>query len=87
MLAKQLDAWQRSGLLERLQGVRRWVKQYRWPLMGAVTLLVLVLLAFAFNPDSQGLVRAFLILVLIIEFINLVAARPRRLPMKQAKAK
>jgi hypothetical protein len=55
---------------------------WRGPLVCLFTTLTIVwLLAFAFDLNWQGIVRAVLVLILIIEVVNLAAARPRRRPM------
>jgi hypothetical protein len=87
VIGKRLKILRRSKVYKELQNARLQVKNYRWQIMGIVTLITLILLAFVFNLDGQSLVRSLLILILLIECINLVAARPRRMPMKQATVK
>lgn len=81
-----------AGLLDRAgnskvgngwQTFRLMVRRYRFQIIGAVLVLGLILMAFSFQLDWQGIIRAALILILAVEVVYLIAARPQAAPMEQ----
>jgi hypothetical protein len=80
----QLKLWTASRVYGYTQELRFLIKQYLWWLAGLLTLTGLVLGAFVFNLDWQGIIRLALFTILSIELVGLIAIRqsPKGAPMK-----
>lgn len=77
-ISKQLDTFGKSSFLANVRQVRVWIRTYRWPMAAAVIIVGLISLAFVVDTSLQGIVRYCLVMLIAIELINLVAARPAR---------
>lgn len=82
-LAKQLAQYKKTSIYRQFVSFRLFVRRSLLAITGLVVLLGLAFMAFIANLDWQGIIRSALLTLLVIELINLVAARPRSLPMKQ----
>jgi hypothetical protein len=65
---------------------RDFFRQYRWYIMGVVGIVCLALVAFVVNITWRTGTNAILLTIILIELVNLIAARPGELPMKQKRA-
>lgn len=77
-ISKQLDTFDKSSVAAGARQVRQWIRSYRWPLAAVVFVVGLVTLAFVIDTSWQGIIRTGLVMIIAIELINLVAARPPR---------
>ncbi|MCA9324657.1 hypothetical protein KDA23_01140 [Candidatus Saccharibacteria bacterium] len=77
-LTKQLQGLRQSNLAIQWQQGREMVRRYLAQSAGAVIAVGLFLSAFVLHTDWQGLVRVSLIMMIAVELLMLVAARPTR---------
>ena len=82
-LKRQLSSYSKSQFMLQWHRFRSWLRHYRFMVMGVIILIGLLFMAFVLNLNWQDIIRSVLVLILAVECVSLVAARPRRQPMKQ----